>query len=523
MGLAATVTKLFKRQPTASSRRSAYDELVRVWQERCANFPVAYAPRADGRKFAVLVTPWLGTATSFFNMEVARMLAVDGEDVRVIFDACDIFGNAPVPHEVEGLEIAVRALPPGLPVVRVNEETPARETPDDDETARRTIYENGIWRTRGETSVGQFVGRKEASHARLRQHVARVRELVAGSGIEWLLVPGGIWGISGLYVAAAQSAGVHLMTYDSGKRAIVTCQDGAATHQADIVRAFPIAMTALANRPAERTRIVEWSRHELGERTAGRGSYLNFQKQAATGRAEGDSNIFVPLNLRWDSAALSRTRLFPTVEAWITALVEWVASEPAARICFRQHPAERNKVTASADDVGALIRKINTAGDRVRFVAAEDPVNSYDLLRTARVVLPFTSTLGMEAPMLGIPVVTSAKNYYETFRFASRAETPAHYFQLIGQAIRGELPLSPEASEDAALVYYLTQHCNFLLTVFTAEAAEFLEWAKLPPAELWSRPEMIDLKRAILTGEPLASIRFARYLTEAAVTTPGHD
>jgi hypothetical protein len=515
MGLAATVSKLFSRQPAAPSRKDAYDELVRVWQERCTSFPVTYAPRPGGRKFAVLVTPWLGTAASFFNMEVARMLAADGGDVRVIFDACDVFGNAPARHEVEGLEASVRALPAAMTVMWVTEDSQVSETLADEEAARRAIYENGIWRTRGETGAAKFVERKESSLAQLRQHVARVRELVARSGIEWLLVPGGVWGISGLYVAAAQSAGVRLMTYDSGKRALVICQDGIATHQADIARAYPLVMAALAERPAQRARILEWSRRELAERTAGRGSYLNFQKQAATGRAEGDANIFVPLNLRWDSAALSRTRLFPTVEDWITALVKWVATEPAARLCIRQHPAERNKVTASTDDVGALVRQINTAGERVRFVAAEDPVNSYDLLTTARVVLPFTSTLGMEAPMLGIPVVTSAKNYYETFRFASRAESAEHYFQLIAQAIHGELTVTPEASEDAALVYYLTQHCNFLLTVFTAEATEFLEWAKLSPAELWSRPDTLDLKRAIHTGEPISSIRFTRSLAES--------
>lgn len=514
MGLATTVSKLFTRR-APSAREAAFGELVRLWEERCATYPVDYSPRFGARKHAVLVTPWLGTAASFFNLEVARMLAADGEDVRVIFDGCDVFGNAPVKHEVEGLEAAVRALPAALPVLRVSEDTASPETPEDEATARRVIYENGIWRTRGETGAAVFVERKEASLARLRAHVARVRAVIAESGIEWLLVPGGVWGISGLYVAAAQAAGVHLMTFDSGKRALVICQDGIATHQADIARALPLALAALAEQPEQRTRIVEWSRRELAERTAGRGSYLNFQKQAATGRAEGDSNIFVPLNLRWDSAALSRTRLFPTVEEWITALVKWVATEPAARLCIRQHPAERNKVTASTDDVGALVRRINTAGDRVRFVAAEDPVNSYDLLTTARVVLPFTSTLGMEAPMLGIPVVTSAKNYYETFSFASRAESPEHYFQLIGRAIRGELTISPEAGEDAALVYFLTQHCNFLLTVFTAEATEYLEWVKIPPAELWSRPDTLDLKRAIRTGEPVAAIRFARFLAES--------
>ena len=514
MSLAATFSKMLSRRAAAPDRADAFAELVRVWRQRCAEFPVSVALRAGGRRHAVLVTPWLGTAASFFNMEVARMLAAEGEDVRVIFDPCDVFGNAPVRHEVEGLERAVRALPPEMPVVRVDEKSVADEAPGDEELARRIIFENGIWRTRGESRAAHFVERKEASVARLRAHVARVRQLVAASGLEWLLIPGGIWGVSGVYAAAASAAGAHFTTYDSGKRAIVTCQDGIATHQSDIPRAFPRAMTALAARPGQRERIIEWSRGELRERMQGRGNYTSFQKQAATGRTEGDANVFVPLNLRWDSAALSRTRLFATVEEWITAIVSWAATEPEARVCIRQHPAERNKAVASTDDIGALVRRINSAGDRVRFVAADSPVNSYDLLPSARVVLPFTSSMGMEAPMLGIPVVTSALNYYDSFDFVARAESISQYFDLAARAIRGELPVASAARENAALIYYLTQHCNFMLTLFTAEAAEFLEWAKLPPAELWTRPDTHDFKRAILTGEPLASIRFARFLSE---------
>jgi hypothetical protein len=206
--------------------------------------------------------------------------------------------------------------------------------------------------------------------------------------------------------------------------------------------------------------MIEWARHELEERMQGRGNYFKFQSTPATGNPAGDPNIFVPLNLRWDSAALGRERLFPSVKEWVTAIVRWAATEPQARVCFRQHPAERFKAFRTSDDIGALIREINTAGDRVRFVAAQDSVNSYDLLGSARVLLPFTSSMGAEAPILGIPVVTSAQNYYDSFDFVNRAETPEQYFEMVTRAIRGELTVSDAQRDLAALVYCLVQQLH---------------------------------------------------------------
>ena len=42
----------------------------------------------------MLVTPWLGSAVPFFALETMRLLADAGENVCVIYDACDVIGNA---------------------------------------------------------------------------------------------------------------------------------------------------------------------------------------------------------------------------------------------------------------------------------------------------------------------------------------------------------------------------------------------------------------------------------------------
>lgn len=484
-----------------------FDELATAWRKRCAAFPIEPGP-ANRRRAAVLVTPWLGTPVPFYNLEIARSLAAAGDRVEVIFDASDVFGNAPNPAENRAIEEALPLLPEWMRIHRVDDIAAPPVEPEDTALAEQIIRENAVWRTHGEDTAAGFVERKREAVARLGEHVAKVRTLVAERGFEWVLIPGGIWGVSRAYVSAAGRAGIHFATYDAGG-GLVLAQDGIASHQHDLARA--LAMTLDHITPEGRARMIEWTRSELDQRMKGRGNYFNFQAVAASGAAADGPNIFVPLNLRWDSAALGRERLFPSVKEWVKAIVRWAAAEPRARVCFRQHPVERYKAFRTTDDIGALIRETNTAGDRVRFVAAGDPVNSYDLLHGTRALLPYCSSMGTEAPVLGIPVITSAHNYYDSFEFIHRAESPGHYFELASRAIRGELTVTESQRDLAAIVYCLVQHCNFMPTGFTAVPTAFLEWVKVPPDELWQQIELRDLHRALQTGEPLAFIRQQRF------------
>ncbi|MDB6151273.1 MAG: capsule polysaccharide biosynthesis protein, partial [Chthoniobacter sp.] len=469
---------------------------------------------AGARKSAVLVTPWLGTSVPFFSLEIARMLAEEGEQVQVLFDATDVFGNAPSSMEIEDLREAVAGIERYVPVSRTETWASAVCAEEDLTFARQLVYENGIWRTRGEAGAGAFAARKESLLENVAKHLRRVEDFIAASGIEWLLIPGGIWGLSGIYVRAAQRAGVPFVTYDSGKKILILCQNGIAAHQADIPKALESLKADLGH--DSKLSACEWARAECAERLSGRGNYNVFQAHAATGETGAECNVLVPLNLRWDSAALGRQRLFASVKDWIGALVRWAETEPLARVCIRQHPIERRAAWRSSDDLGQFIRDLQPNPQRVRFIAAEDPVNTYDLLAQTKVLLPFTSSMAMEAGMRGIPVITSAQNYYESCEFVVRAESVDDYFALIGRALRGGIELPSSAPDDAALVYYLTQRCNLMKTSFTAESVEFLEWSRVSPEVLWQEPEAQDLRRALRGGEPLSFIRHQRFASAPA-------
>lgn len=512
MGLAATLSKLIPRRGPDPLGVVPFDRLLSAWEHRCREFPIGKNRPSTARHTAVLVTPWLGAPVSFFNLEIARMLAANGHRVTVIWDGANVVGNAGNPDEVEGLRKILDQLDDCFEIRDLSQIAPHTVDPGADEAeARRVVAEIGVWRTRGESRAGEYTERHEASIATLLAHIGRVRALLADLRPDHLLIPGGVWGVSALYVAAAERAKVSFTTYDSGTHMLIVCADGIAAHQADIPRAFALSEKLLRTLPEARGKFIAWSRRELDARVRGGGNYITFQNGAATGRQDGDSNVLVPLNLRWDSAALGRQRLFSSVKEWVSEIVQWAARDLQARVCFRQHPIERHQPWRSSDNLASIVAAANRAGDRVRFVAAADPVNTYDLLPTVRAVLPFTSSMGVEAGMLGLPVITSTRSYYEHFRFATRSESAAEYFEQISRAIRGELVAPVGADEDAALVYFLTQHCNLMPSHFNATPMDFLDWVKEPPDELWAREDTSDLRSALLGGEPLAFVRLRRF------------
>ena len=179
-----------------------------------------------------------------------------------------------------------------------------------------------------------------------------------------------------------------------------------AAHLADVPSAFRSLRERLA--PAERETVLAMGRAELDDRFNAR-DFRHFQVTPATGRDDLRYDIFVPLNIRWDSAALGRQRAFPSVADWLDAVLTWVGTKPGVTICIRQHPRERLDFAKGSDNLAPLLQRHAALGERLRFVAADEPLNSYDLLRHARVVLPHTSTVGIEAALLGLPVILGTR------------------------------------------------------------------------------------------------------------------
>lgn len=496
-----------------SSRWRAFRGRAKTLIKRMKNWPKAGFPAGNGGRVGIIVTPWMCSDVPLFNIECALRLASSGSKVTIYFDYADILGNAPFPTEIEIIRQVLARLPAEIPIADM---CSLRGSPGvvDDAEVWTIVQENAIRTTLGESRIADFLTAQPAALEATKHHLERIHHQLASEPVDWILIPGGIYGVSSGYIAMARKLGIQFTAYDSDAGMLMLAHNSVACHQEDITEGYRRVMaTASAE---DRDWMVAEGQSEM-ERRIGGNDDGSMQKIAASDQAFGDFNILVPLNLRWDSAALGRQRLFPSVAAWLTALVQWAAGEPRARLCIRQHPSERFERLRSIDDMAELLAGINRLGDRVRFVAADDSVSTYDIMKTVDVILPFTSTLALEGAMQGRQPIISTWCYYSGFDFAWNAATVDEYFELIRRGISGALAPPPTASTTAAIVYFLTQRCNQMRTFFTPLPVDFSKWSGLSPQDLWRLPELEDIFQCLNTREPLSSIRCRRALRERGI------
>ena len=79
-------------------------------------------------------------------------------------------------------------------------------------------------------------------------------------------------------------------------------------------------------------------------------------------------------------------------------------------------------------------------------VPPESEINTYDLIELAHVGLVYTTTVGMEMAMSGIPVIVSGMTHYRDKGFTYDPETTSEYLTTIDQALRR--PIGEKISQE---------------------------------------------------------------------------
>lgn len=502
-----------QRLRIAKPQKHPFQEVVELYLDRWKKFPgVGRAPAARGG-VGVVILPWLYTAVPLYSIECARQLAARGVPVTLIWDPTNLFGCAPNASETAELERVIAAARSEFEVLRVS--AALEERPGPSAFVPELLSENAVQKQRGEDGVAELLAKNPSLERDMRTHVARVRGLLHAKQFDWLLIPGGVWVMSGVYAQLATEMGLSITTYDSGPGSLFIGQDGVAAHFCDAARATKEVLAETENDPAERKRMSDNAQSKISIRMCGNDEY-RLQPVASSDSVRHEWDIIVPLNLRWDSAALCRQRLFTSVGDWLSQLLAWVEKHPTARIAIRQHPCEKLVDFRGTDDFSKLLAKYPGLGNRATYISAQHEVNTYDLIAGAKVILPFTSRVGIEAAMLGKPVILGTHCYYGSCGFASSPETTAEYFAKLDDALAGRLHVSEEARERARVAYYLAESCLELKTSFTPAPSDYAQWVHEPPQKIWSDPANQDLMKSFISREPLAQVRHRR-LAEAAL------
>ena len=86
------------------------------------------------------------------------------------------------------------------------------------------------------------------------------------------------------------------------------------------------------------------------------------------------------------------------------------AARPDVQLVVRIHPGERYTKGPSVADV--VKQALPELPEHIHLVAANDPVNTYDLVEIADLGLVYTTTVGMEMAMSGVPVIVAGQTHY---------------------------------------------------------------------------------------------------------------
>jgi hypothetical protein len=139
--------------------------------------------------------------------------------------------------------------------------------------------------------------------------------------------------------------------------------------------------------------------------------------------------VLLAANVIGDSLTLGRQVFTESMTEWLERTVLHFAARPQTQLVVRIHPGERYTQGPSVADV---VRRVLPEPPRhVHLVAAGDPVNTYDLVETADLGLVYTTTVGLEMAMSGVPVVVIGQTHYRGKGFSLDPDSWESYFHLL--------------------------------------------------------------------------------------------
>ena len=255
-----------------------------------------------------------------------------------------------------------------------------------------------------------------------------------------VVVPNGLILELGAVFEVAQYLGIRTVTYEFGeqKDRLWLAQDEPVMLQKTAKMWETARLHPFTQEKQERIKELYASRRQAG-------LWQNFSRKWQDVPTEGKKAvreklglddrpiILMAANVIGDSLTLGRQVFSDSMTEWIARTLEFLKEKTDVQFVLRIHPGERYTTGPSvADIVGEFLPKVP---DHFRIIAAQDPVNTYDLIAAADLGLVYTTTVGMEMGMYGLPAVVVGNTHYRRKGFTLDPDSWDAYFDLLRAAL----------------------------------------------------------------------------------------
>ncbi len=215
-------------------------------------------------------------------------------------------------------------------------------------------------------------------------------------------------------------------------------------------------------------------------------------------------------NVIFDTSQVHANVVYADMFAWLDDVRQAAAENPDTLFVFRAHPDEDRPGKESRESVTAWVRERkllelpNTA-----FYGPADPLSSYELIHRAKLVLVYNSSIGLEASILGAPVLCAGRARYTQLPTAYFPRSvPAYREQLCAFLEAGAIETPPEFARNARrFLDFELYHASLDLSQFLGPYPNHPGMVSLrafDPRALLSSPELAQIQSGIRSGAGFA-------------------
>lgn len=143
--------------------------------------------------------------------------------------------------------------------------------------------------------------------------------------------------------------------------------------------------------------------------------------------------VLLATNVIGDSLTLGRQVFSNSMTEWLDRTLRYFARRSDVQFVVRIHPGE---LITKGPSVADLVRQVlPELPGHIHLVGAAEKVNTYDIVELADLGVVYTTTVGMEMAMSGVPVVVVGKTHYRDKGFTLDPDSWEAYFALLDEVL----------------------------------------------------------------------------------------
>ena len=209
-------------------------------------------------------------------------------------------------------------------------------------------------------------------------------------------------------------------------------------------------------------------------------------------------------NVVFDTSQGHANVVYPHMFAWLDDVYAIIKAHPETLFVIRAHPDESRPGKASRESVANWVRKNRVdAEENVLFVGSDEYFSSYELIQRSKFVMIYNSTIGLEASVMGAPVLCGGKARFTQLDTVFFPKTAEEYRQIAESFLETDQIQVPEIYRTNArrFLYYQLFRTSLSFEDYLEEDGVWQGYVMLKPFPVDAlRRENSETFRIILDG-----------------------